>query len=224
MKIAAALVLIVSSVSFSQVTHTNVPPDSQYSFMPIRDLAPDTLERRTALGLDLMIGNSGFGAGIFYKQGITGTLSWTLSWSFSEAKAPNEVDYIDPFTGQKFVPGKINQLFVFPLMVGLQYRLFKNQLTNSFRPFIFAGVGPNAVLASPYDQPLSWSLSHSHSHYGLGAYFGTGAYFGLDPNSLMGVSLRYYILPMSHGIESMQNEPMANFNSFFIAFNIATQY
>lgn len=224
MKIAVALLLMCSAVSFAQTKGSGATPDSDYAFMPVRDIVPDSTERHNALGLDLMIGNSGFGAGVFYRQAITGTLSWTLSWSVSEAKAANEVDYVDPFTGQKFVPGKINQLFVFPLMAGLQYRLFKDQLTNSFRPYVFAGAGPNAVLASPYDQPLSWSLSNSHAYYGVGAYFGAGAYFGLDPGTLMGVSIRYYILPMSHGIESMQNEPMANFNSFFIAFNIATQY
>ena len=187
-------------------------------------MTPDSTVRRNALGLNLMIGNSGFGFGVFYRQHIDGTLSWTLSWNISEAKAPNEVAVYNYFTGQKFVPGKINQLFTFPLTVGLQYRLFKNELTNSFRPYVFVGAGPNGLLASPYDQPLSWSLSHSHTYIGAAGDFGIGAYFGVDPNSLIGASISYYILAYPHGVQSMQGEPMANFNSFFIGFNIATQF
>ncbi len=223
-KTTILLVLLVSAPAFAEHPFVSSSPDSQYSYMPIRDVVPDTTVRPHALGLDLMIGNSGFGGGFFYRQSITGTLSWMATFAISEAKAPNEVAYYDPWTGQKFVPGKINQLWVVPLMVGLQYRLFKDQITDSFRPYVFAGVGPNAIFAAPYDQPLSYSFSHGRGYFSAGGYIGIGAFFGTDPNSLIGVSLRYYILPMRHGIESMQNEPMANFNSFFIAFNIATQY
>ncbi|MCL4539929.1 MAG: hypothetical protein M1469_05365 [Bacteroidetes bacterium] len=224
-KLTILMVLALATAAFADQPNVAAQPDSEYASMPVRNIAqPDTNIKPNALGLDLMIGNSGFGLGFSYIHALNSTLSWTLNLTASEAKAPNEIDYIDPFTGQKFVPGKINQLFVFPAMIGLQYRLFKDQITDSFRPYIFAGLGPNAVFAAPYNQPLGYSFSHGKGYFGMGAYFGAGAYFGLDPHSLMGVSLRYYVLPMSHGIESMQNEPMANFNTFFIAFNIATQY
>jgi len=223
-RFAVLIVFFFAATAFAQQPNTTSGIDSQYVFMPMRNIVPDTVERTNALGLDLMIGNSGFGAGFFFRQAMSSTLSWTLTFSGSEAKASNEVDYIDPGTGQKYVPGKINQLWVFPLMVGLQYRLFKDEITDSFRPYVFAGVGPNAVFSAPYEQPLSYSFSHGKGYYGFGGYFGGGAYFGLDPNTLLGISVRYYVLPMSHGIESMQNEPMSNFNTFFIAFNIATQY
>lgn len=223
-KTIALIVLLASGRALAANPFVTTPADSQYSYMPVKAMAPDTTVRPHALGLDLMIGNSGFGAGVFYRSAITGTLSFMATFALSEAKASNEVAYYNYFTGQKFVPGKINQLWVFPLMVGLQYRLFKDQITDSFRPYIFAGIGPNAVFAAPYDQPLSYSFSHGRGYFGGGGYFGIGAFFGTDPNSLIGVSLRYYILPMTQKIESMQNEPMANFNTFFISFNIATQY
>ncbi len=218
------LSVCLAAVASAQEPNATARADSQYAFLPIKDIAPDTTDKPNSVGLDIMLGNSGFGMGFFYRQAISSTLSWTFSLSASEAKAPNEVDYIDPFTGQKFVPGKINQLFVFPAMFGLQYRLFKDQLTDTFRPYVYGGVGPNAIFAAPYDVPLSTSFSRGRGYFGLGAYIGGGAYFGTDPNSLIGISVRYYILPMSHGIESLQNEPMANFNTFFITFNIATQY
>ena len=220
--ILLSIVFVVGA--FAQQPSVSAKPDSQYAFLPIKDVAPDTADKPNSVGLDIMLGNSGFGMGFFYRQALNGTLSWTFSLSASEAKAPNEVDYIDPFTGQKYVPGKVNQLFVFPVMVGLQYRLFKDQITDTFRPYVYCGIGPNTIFSAPYNVPLSTSISHGRGYFGLGAYFGGGAYFGLDPNSLVGVSVRYYILPMSHGIESLQNEPMANFNTFFITFNIATQY
>ncbi len=225
---AILFAFVLVSVASAQQPNRSVEPDSQYAFMPIKSLAPDTAEKSNALGLDIMLGNSGFGLGFFYRQSLTSTLSWTFSISGSEAKAPNEMDtyYYDYYTGtyEKTVIGKVNQLFVFPAMIGLQYRLFKDEITGTLRPYIFGGIGPNAIFAAPYNEPLSTSLSHGRGYFGPGAYIGCGAYFGPDPNSLIGVSVRYYILPMSHGIESLQNEPMANFNTFFISFNVATQY
>ena len=223
-KIVILSVLLVSATALAEKPNISTPPDSQYTYMPIKDMEPDTAQRDNALGMDIMIGNSGFGGGFFYKQRISGTLSWTASFCISEAKAPNEVAYYDPYTGQKFVPGKVNQLWVIPAMLGLQYRLFSDEITDTFRPYVFAGLGPNAVFAAPYDRPLSYSFSRGRGYFGGGAYIGLGAYFGSDPNSLLGISIRYYILPMKHGIESLQNQPMANFNTFFIAFNIGTQY
>ncbi|MFZ1081776.1 MAG: hypothetical protein WAO19_07605 [Candidatus Kryptoniota bacterium] len=226
--LSAALFGLTAPV-VAQKSNTTTPPDSEYAFMPIKDLVPDTTDKRSSIGLDIMIGNNGFGAGFFYRQDLNGTLSWTLSLSGSEAKAPNEVTtYYYDYYGypQETVIGKINQLFVIPAMVGLQYRLFKDEITNTFQPYINAGVGPDVVLALPYNVPLSSSLSNGHSYFGAGAYVGAGMYFGLTSNSVMGISVRYYILPMSknYGIESLQDEPMANFNTFFITFNIATQY
>lgn len=199
--------------------------------MPIGHVVPDTTVRPHALGLNLMIGNSGFGGGIFYRRLLTDRLSLVASFSISEAKASNEVtEYIyDPFAPGgvlKYVPGKVNQLWVVPVMFGVQYRLFKDQIANSLRPYLMAGIGPSVIFAAPYEQPLSYSLSHGRGYLGGGGYIGVGAFFGTNPNSLMGISLRYYILPMSksYGIESLLNQPMANFNSFFISFDIATQY
>lgn len=227
-KFVVALITFIVGTCFAQDSPNYSNPDSEYAFIPIKDVAPDTSEKTNALGVDIMLGTSGFGLGFFYKQSIAGSLSWTLSFSGSEAKAPNEVEieYDDPISYQieKIVPGKINQLFVFPLTAGMQYRLFKDDLTGSFRPYVCAGAGPNAIFAAPYDQPLGWSISHGRGYFGAGAYFGIGAYFGLDPGSILGISARYYVLPMSHGIESLQYEPMANFNTFFITFNIGTQY
>ncbi len=42
----------------------------------------------------------------------------------------------------------------------------------------------------------------------------------------MGINIQYYILPMSknYDIQSLQGEPMANFNTFFLGFDFATQY
>lgn len=222
-KTIALLVLFATGPALA-ANFINTPADTQETYMPMKTIAPDTVVRPHALGLNLMIGNSGFGGGVFYRSAINSTLFWTVSFDISEAKAPNEVAYFNYWTGQKFVPGKINQLWVVPVTLGLQYRLFKDDLTDSFRPYVLAGVGPNAVFAAPYDQPLSYSFSKTRGYLGGGGYIGIGAYFGNSPNSLIGVSIRYYILTLSHGVESMQNEPMANFDSFFISFNIATQF
>lgn len=231
--ILIALLFIVTMAQAQQKNSTSTnatsQADSEYAFMPIKDVAPDTASKMNSIGVNIMLGNNGFGLGFFYKQAINSTLSWTLSLAGAEAKAPNEVEtYYYDFYGNiyKTVLGKVNQLFVVPATIGLQYRLFKDIITDTFQPYINAGVGPDVVLAFPYNTPLSTSFSNAHSYFSAGAYIGAGSYFGLTANSVMGISVRYYILPMakSYHIESMQDEPMANFNTFFLSFDIATQY
>ncbi|MGO9482666.1 MAG: outer membrane beta-barrel protein, partial [Candidatus Kryptoniota bacterium] len=192
-----ALILLPVTAS-AQQPNTTFQSDSEYAFMPIKDLVPDTTDKTNSLGIDLMLGNNGFGLGVFYMRAIDGTLSWTLSLSAAEAKAPNEVEtyYYDIYGNiYQTVLGKVNELFDIPVMAGLQYRLFKDQIVNTFQPYINAGFGPNMVLAFPYNTPLSTSFSKAHSYFGVGAYVGAGTYISLTPNTLMGINIQYYILP-----------------------------
>ncbi|MBP6673095.1 MAG: hypothetical protein KA247_08095 [Bacteroidetes bacterium] len=167
-------------------------------------LAPVHTEQNSAWGVDILLSNNGFGFAGFYRHQYSRDLFGTLTLGIAESKDDNEVEYFD-YWGQSFVPGKINRFLMMPVMVGAQYRLFADDITDSFRPYINGGVGPTVVLASPYDREFFSSLSYGRAHYTMGAYIGVGAFFGADMGSLSGINIRYYYVPFPNGIESLQD-------------------
>jgi hypothetical protein len=194
-----------------------------------------------AWGFDLSLSNNGFAAGMFLRREFTGNLAGTLSLSISDVKAEGEMDFFDSF-GQSYVPGKANRLLLLPLFVSMQYRLFEDDITDSFRPFVSAGLGPCMVYVAPYSRTyvdtLSNNVIYSHTdliefftslksgqpRYTLGGYIGAGAHFGLDRTTLTGLSVRYTFVPFPDGIEVLSNSLVRDVGGFYITLHFGSFY
>jgi len=233
--LAACMTLTVSSqVRYSEFqTRTNSAADSTMVFTsPRGDKAADGVsasDLKHAWGVDVMLSGNGFGLGGFYRQEYTRDLFGVVSFAIAESKDDNEVEYYDWY-GRSYVPNKVNRFLLMPLFFGAQYRLFADDITDTFRPYVNAGAGPTLILASPYEREFFNSLRYGRSHYTAGGYVGFGAYFGSDKGSLMGVNFRYYYIPVSGGITSMMNPTDGtmikknDFGGFFITINIGSIY
>lgn len=160
-------------------------------------------ELRQAWGFDILISDGGMGAGGFFWRELTPTIAGFISLSISESKDNREVEFYNPWTGQKIVPGKINRFLVVPLHLGAQYRLFKDQIMDNFRPFISAGIGPSLIYATPYERSFFNALGYGKAYHTIGGFIGAGAYVGSDPSNLVGINFRYYFVPYFSGINSM---------------------
>jgi hypothetical protein len=195
-----------------------------------------------AWGFDIMLSNNGFGAGGFYRHEFTDVLSGFAQLAISDVKDEGEVEYVDIY-GQSITPHKINRLLLIPVTFGIQYRLFKDDIVDNFRPYVSAGVGPSMIFVSPYSNPTEGydaygnpgivynqidffsSLKKGQFKYTLGGYVGGGAYFGMDKGTLTGVSFRYYFVPYQPGIVSLDNAPpIKRFGGFFITLNFGSLY
>jgi hypothetical protein len=179
-----------------------------------------------AWGVDILLSNNGFGLAGFYRHQYSRDLFGTATFGIAESKDDNEVEYYD-YWGQSFVPGKINRFLIMPLLFGVQYRLFADDIMDSFRPYVNAGAGPTLILAAPYNREYFNSLGYARSHYTVGAYIGIGAFFGSDMGSLSGINIRYYYIPVSGGIESLQDpdvtvtpQPGETFTPYVIPGNV----
>ena len=95
-----------------------------------------------AWGLDVLVSNDGFGLGTFYRREFTEDLFGFAMFSISESKDEREFEQYDYYYGVSYVPGKLQRFMVLPLTFGLQYRLFREDITDNFRPFVNAGAGP----------------------------------------------------------------------------------
>lgn len=215
-------------------SETPAPPP----LIPVAFQQSDTAHLRNAWGVDVLISSGGFGLGTFYRRKLSETFYGFASFSISEAKDEREIEFVNPFTLQTYTPGKVNRFLVFPLLFGVQYRLFQEAILENFRPYLTTAAGPSIVYASPYIErqeiapgttvtrqvDFFKSLGRGRAHYTVGGYVGIGAFFGFEKKSLLGINMRYYFVPLQSGIESLENVKKKEFGGFFITLNVGTQY
>lgn len=218
---AASLLLLLTLQASSQ---DRTRGDTVITFGTIQQapkIQPVPVERTNAWGIDLMVSTNGFGLGTFYRHEYSDETSSFIDFSISEAKDDEEVDYIDIY-GNSFTPGKVNRFLILPLFIGLEKRLFKDDILDNFRPYVNAAAGPAMIYVFPYNQEYFSALGKGQPKYTLGGYFGIGAFFGSERSNLLGLNLRYYYLPYFSGLESLQNVSKKQFGGFFITLNFGS--
>ena len=214
---------------------------------------PDSLQKAAeaeqlpllnAWGMDILISDGGFGLGVFYRREFNDEWYGFASLGVSEAKDDREVEQFDIY-GQSYTPGKLNRFLVLPLIFGVQHRLFKDDITDNFRPYLNAGVGPTMIYVTPFTN-ITYSggaplyeqvdffkaLGRGHPHYTLGSFFGFGANFGTERTNLFGVNFRYYFTYLlDGGLPSLYNindgsvsGTKKDFGGFFITLNVGMAY
>jgi hypothetical protein len=165
-----------------------------------------------------------------------------VTLSVSESKEDKEVEYYDPYTGNSFVPGKLNRFMVVPLTAGVQYRLFREDIVDTFRPYVNAGIGPTMIWEMPFaivtpvpGQPPQVeqveffnAIAQGTPHFTVGGFIGAGAYFGSERSTTLGVNIRYYINYLLSGSLPSQYNPntgavtawKSSFGGFYITLNV----
>jgi hypothetical protein len=165
----------------------------------------DSLRVQQALGLQVVLTNSGFGLGGYVSRGLPRDLRISFEASIGAAKDEREVAFFDRF-GRRDVPNKANYLLEIPFQIGMEKRLFRSRIEDNFRPFILATGGPLLGWAYPYfedknrnslldDEERTFDLISgiSKGHLEPGASFGLyiGAQFGEPGKSSQGVRIGY---------------------------------
>jgi len=214
--------LILSILFAITIPFANINPQGIGELAP-----PKPLEvfPKSAWGMDIMFGDAGFGLGTFFRKQLN--VKWTAfaDLSFSETKDDREIEYYDYYE-QKFVTlSKVNRIFQMPINVGVQYRLFENDLTDNLRPYLVAGVGPTILITTPYELEFFNSFGKAHAKLAAGGYIGLGANFGLDKSSLVGITFKYYYSKiLSGGVESLKDRKKTEIQGFFITLNLGIMY
>ncbi|MBL0174757.1 MAG: hypothetical protein IPP94_05750 [Ignavibacteria bacterium] len=196
------------------------PKNQTDNLMSEEDLHP----RMNAWGVDVMVGNDGVGLGFFYHLLFSEDLTGFADLSFSEAKDARQIDFVDYYYGTQWSPNKENRVFRIPLFFGLQYRLFREEIVDNFRPYINGGIGPVMLYITEAKREFFESLGFGHSKYTYGGFLGAGAQFGFDRSSVFGLNLRYMIIPTPKGTQAVQQGELPNANGFFITFNIGMTF
>lgn len=192
-------------------------------------LLPDSIRsggdalRPNSIGLDILVSNGGFGLGAFYRHEYNDAFSAYLDFSVSEAKEENEVQYYNWY-GQSVTLGKVNRFLVLPLYLGVQQRLFKDEILDNFRPYVCAAAGPTMLYTFPEREEYFTAIGKGRPSYTAGGYVGVGAYFGSELSNLVGLNIRYYYVPYPPGIEGMEGVLKKQFGGFFITVNFGNAW
>ncbi len=187
---------------------------------------PPKIFPNNSLGLDIMFSEGGIGMGFFYRRQLDQKLTGFADFSISEAKDDQEIEYVNPYYPyQSITYGKKNRIFLLPLNVGLQYRLFENALSDNLRPYINLGVGPSMIVTTPYEREFFNAFGKAQSKFAFGGYIGLGGNFGLDNSSLVGLNVRYYIIKLfDKGVESLYGKYKTDLGGVFLTINIGMMY
>lgn len=186
---------------------------------------PHTQFPSNAFGFDLMIGEGGFGLGGFFRHQYTETITGFMDFSISEFKAQREVDRYDIFGYPLPVFGKKNRVYLVPIHIGGQYRLFYESLTDKLRPYLSLGVGPTLVVTTPAQKEFFKSLGFAKASLGVGGYVGFGANFGLSASNLTGINIRYYFVQLLNGgVEQYYDDFTKSLQQVSLTINIGIMY
>lgn len=129
------------------------------------------------------------------------------SLAMTSANDPKELEQFD-FFGRSIVTDsetgllKKHSLFMIPVTIGAQRRLFREDISSSFRPFIEAGAGPTFGYVYGYEDGF---FSGGYMKLGFNGFIGAGAYFGSNPFSLQGLTVRYQVDTFMSSIELLPN-------------------
>lgn len=185
---------------------------------------PPTIFPNNTFGLDIIFSEGGFGLGTFYRRQLSKDFTAFVDFSVSEAKDDNEIQYID-YYGNPYTIGKKNRIFLMPLNLGVQYRLFQEEISDNLRPYINGGVGPTLIVTTPYELEFFDSFGSAKSKFAMGAYIGLGANFGLDKKSLLGLNIRYYFIHLfDEGVESLYGKYKKDMGGLFLTINLGLMY
>jgi hypothetical protein len=213
-KIKFILLGIIIALTFSDNAKCQII-DSMFVFKT--DDEQKSIEKfyNTAWGFDIMASDNGFGLGWFYKKNYSDRLSASIDLSISEGKDERELEYVD-YWGNVYTPNKVTRVIMLPLMLSVEYRIFRNDIIDSFRPYITAGAGPIFLFTSPASRDFFEAIKYYHARYTAGGYIGIGCDFGADKKTLTGVSIQYHYTPYPNGIEVMQNTLKKSFSGLYI--------
>ncbi len=230
MRIAVVIVLLAASAAFAQegsggAMRPRGAADSNIVFQsprPLIELANGA--KRNTFGVDILFSNYGYGAGMFFRKPYSEDLAGIATFFISGARSGDEFDSYDPYTDSIIgPPGKINRLYIIPFAVGVQYRLFSESITETFRPYVGAGGGPAVLIAAPYQYEFFTSIGHASLYAAPDLYVDLGVNFGNERRSTMGIDFRYYYIPFPRGLESIKGRPITDFGGFFISAHFGWQ-
>jgi hypothetical protein len=184
----------------------------------------DTLSGRagnvygSGIGLNIALTNSGFGLGGYYARALGASTSLIAEFMIVSVKDEKEQRFFGYF-GESIIPNKENYFHTIPVLVGVQKRLFRENIHDNFRPYVQVSVGPTFGWQSPYYRDdngngfrdgnersfdILTAFSKGQARFGIGGSVSLGANFGLSRKITQGLRFGYTFAWFTEGVQLLE--------------------
>lgn len=214
-KIVLSLFLSLGFIAFPAWAQTSTKPTSQTR-------KPTVINYGNGVGGVVNLNNSGFGGTFFVLKSINKEASLILEASIKSEHDENEEKVYDYF-GNSYIFNKYNYMLAIPARVGIQKRLFADEIEDSFRPYFQATVGPTLAWLSPYFNDANgnntWdctqtfcektydaigSIPKGKGQLGMGGSLAIGAGFGKSRKTMQAIQIGYNFDVYSKEVQLME--------------------
>jgi outer membrane protein W len=210
----AVLVLLPAAGSFAQTKNNDIRDEYEH-YLPDNS----KWEPVKKWSLNLSFSDNGFGGGATLYKYLSKDVSAFGSLYFSAAKDDREFETTDIY-GNTYVPYKVNRLFMIPVDLGVQYRLFRDDVTDDLRPNVSFGLTPAAIIYTPYNEGLISSFGKARAKYTVGGFVGIGVDYLTSKTTSLSMNVRYYYINLfDNGIESLQGKQKTFFGGMYFNFS-----
>ena len=173
---------------------------------------------RNQIGLIFTMAETGSGIGGFIAWPLFGSLHIGFNLDAYFLRDSKQIDF--QYFGTPISINKQNNVYLFDAMLTLKKRLFADDLDDSFRPFLSAGVGPYFGMNFPEDDPTPGTEPRPDEYrWTVGGFVGIGVDATINEKVFLGIRGQYRIIPFNEQLGENTNHSM-----FELRFEIGRRY
>jgi opacity protein-like surface antigen len=172
------------------------------------------------IGFVFTMAESGSGLGGFIAWPLFGGFHLGFNLDAYFLRDSKQIDTYYYYTGTPYSINKENNVYLFDAMITLKKRFFADDLDESFRPFLSAGVGPYYGMNFPeYDTTPEGEPNYDQYRFTVGGFVGAGVDISVNEKMFVGVRGQYRIIPFTQDLGERANHSM-----FELRFEIGRRY
>jgi hypothetical protein len=184
-----------------------------YLFAQIEE---ETDKMQNQMGLVFTMAETGSGLGGFIAWPLIGKIHFGFNLDAYFLRDSKQIDF--DYYGTPISINKQNNVYLFDAMITLKRRFFEDDLDESFRPFISAGIGPYYGMNFPEDTPGA-PARQDEFRWTLGGFVGVGADVTVNDKVFVGIRGQYSVIPFNQVLGERSNHSM-----FELRFEIGRRY
>jgi hypothetical protein len=176
----------------------------------------------TGSGVAILLNEYGFGLGGLFRAELRPGTSALVEVGLGAGKDAREQQFFVGIFGDTVTPFKRNYVLLAPLHMGVEQRLFREQIEDNFRPFVQLAAGPAAAYQWPYFRDVDedglrdegeelygpfGGFAEGSFRLGVGGIVSAGAYFGRSRRSAQGIRFGYQAQYFFAPVQLLEPDP-----------------
>ena len=169
----------------------------------------ETYDAKRQVGLGFAMAETGSSLGIFIAWPLIPDYHFGLGFDAFLLRDSKQLDFYDPYYGIPYSINKQNNVYLFDLLVTAKKRLFKQDLSEEFRPFISAALGSVYGMNFPeVSRDVNNVSKKDEYRWTVGGFVGAGVDFSVKSNHLVTIRAQYRVMPFTEILGERKNHSM----------------